>query len=36
MQELDFAKAFPKIKEIIYLGNLNLSKHEFWLLAKSS
>jgi methionyl-tRNA synthetase len=36
MQELDFQKAFTKIERIVYLGNHNLSTHEFWQLVKSS
>lgn len=36
MAELDFAKAFPKIQQIVHLGNANLSQNEFWLLVKST
>lgn len=36
MEELDFQKAFTKIERIVYLGNHNLSTHEFWQLVKSA
>jgi hypothetical protein len=35
MVDLNFVMAFKEIQEIVYLGNFELSDHEFWLLAKS-
>jgi methionyl-tRNA synthetase len=32
---MNFGRAFEKIKEIVYKGNLNLSTLEFWKLVKS-